>query len=208
MSANRRRSRCRVYGHTRFEKRGAHLCIPPDIAKATLRQILSRMFDCGPGTVVLGDEADGQPLLRQPEPRSALCMHVAYAGVWTIVGISVTEVGIATSVPVSGSIHMEEPPITDLHTDTTALPDQFVAKMLAEPLQERVRHASLSRLASLGILAPQPAITAAYGAAAVVDTATDQRCHILDLPMPGKIAAAVALPQIVTRVDAFGWIKD
>ncbi|CAH2812742.1 MAG: hypothetical protein CBARDMAM_7259 [uncultured Caballeronia sp.] len=103
---------------------------------------------------------------------------------------------------------MEEPQSTNLRTDTTALPDQLFAKTLAEPLQQHVRHASLSRLAALGILAPKPAITVAYGAAAIVDTATDQRCHILDLPMPGKIAAAVALPQIVTRVDAFGWTKD
>jgi len=103
---------------------------------------------------------------------------------------------------------MEEAPITNLRTDTTALPDQLFAKTLADPLQQHVRHASLSCLASPGILATEPAITAAYGAAAIVDTATDQRCHILDLSMPGKIAAAVVLPQIVTRVDAFGWIKD
>jgi hypothetical protein len=95
----------------------------------------------------------------------------------------------------------------NLRTDATALPEQLFAKALAEPLQQHVRHASLSRSASLGILAPKPAITVAYGAAAVVDTAIDQRCHILDLPMPGKIAAAVALPQIVTQVDPFGWTK-
>ncbi|ABE36370.1 hypothetical protein Bxe_C0466 [Paraburkholderia xenovorans LB400] len=29
------------------------------VGRATLRQILSRMLDCGPGTVVLGDGADG-----------------------------------------------------------------------------------------------------------------------------------------------------
>ncbi|ABE36369.1 hypothetical protein Bxe_C0465 [Paraburkholderia xenovorans LB400] len=123
-------------------------------------------------------------------------------------GLSVTEIGIAASVPVTRSMHMKEPPITNLHADTTALPEQLFAKTLAEPLQQHVLHASLSRLASLGILAPKPAITAASGAVAIVDTATDQRCHILDLRTPGKIAAAVALPQIVTRVDAFGWIKD
>jgi hypothetical protein len=177
------------------------------VGRATVRQILSRMLDCGPGTVVLGDGADGQPLLYQPEPRSALCIHITYAGVWIIVGLSVTEIGIAASVPVTRSIGIEEPPITNLRTDTAALPEQLFAKM-TEPLQQHVRHASLSRLASLGILAPKPAIAVAYGAAAIVDTETEQRCHILDLPMPGKIAAAVALPQIVTRVDAFGWIKD
>lgn len=82
-------------------------------------------------------------------------------------GLSVTEIGIAASVPVTRPIHMEETPITNLRTDTTALPEQPFARTLAEPPQQHLRHASLSRLASLGILAPKPTITVAGGAAAV-----------------------------------------
>ncbi|MFP6559396.1 hypothetical protein WJ542_13975 [Paraburkholderia sp. B3] len=88
----------------------------------------------------------------------------------------------------------------------------FVTDLLAgshgTPEQRSARHSGVARLAALGKLGADPTIAAEYAAATIIHSAPDQRCHILDLPMPGKITAAVALPQTISRVDAFGWVKD
>lgn len=122
--------------------------------------------------------------------------------------MSVTDFGIGAILPMPASTSVGTPSARQFWTETTALPDHFFREMDGEPYRRQARQTSLSRLASIGVLAREPVVSAEYSAAAIVDTATDQRCHILYLPMPGKIAAAVALPQIVTRVDAFGWVKD
>ncbi|WP_323044119.1 hypothetical protein [Paraburkholderia sp.] len=43
--------------------------------------------------------------------------------------------------------------------------------------------------------------------ASAFDLADHGQWHVLDLPMSGKIRAAVALAQPVTHVHAFGWPK-
>ncbi|MFM0758270.1 hypothetical protein [Paraburkholderia strydomiana] len=104
---------------------------------------------------------------------------------------------ISAVMPVLSCPDAEEPVIKQFWTKTTAtLPDHMFPDMDAAPQRA---YASLSRLATIGALGPDPIVTTEYGATTVVQTATSQRCHILDLPMPGKIAAAAAPHQIVSR---------
>lgn len=167
------------------------------VGRAALRLVLSGMLDCSADKIELIDGVDGQPQLLWPRPLTRVCIHVAYAGIWVIVGLSATDLGIGTVLPVPDAIAKP--------TLTASLPDHLFPDVMTET-QERARHASLSLLATNGSMDPQPIIVARYGAASVIATSTDQRCHVLDLPMPGKIAAAVAVTQLVNRVDAFGWI--
>ncbi|WP_321943650.1 4'-phosphopantetheinyl transferase family protein [Paraburkholderia tropica] len=194
------RKRARHYPNSALAKR--HL-----VGRAMLRCILSRMLRCRPDAIMLTDGTDGQPHLRCPDLRRTVCIHVAYAGVWIVIGLSATDLGIDAVMPVPSGPAMEKSVSKQLRTKTTTTPpDHLFPDVIDAPQQARC--VSLSRLASIGGLGPEPVVATEYDAAQVIHTSIGQRYHILDLPMPGKITAAVALPQIVTRVDAFGWLKD
>ncbi len=194
------RERARLYPNSALAKRYL-------VGRAMLRLILSRMLRCTPDAIMLIDGTDGQPHLHRPEPHRKVHIHTAYAGVWIVVGFSATDLGIGAVLPVLSGPPPEEPVPKQFWTKTTTTPPRNLFPE-AEDAPQQARYASLSRLASIGILGPESVVATKYDAAQVIHTSIGQRCHILDLPMPGKITAAVALPQIVTRVDAFGWVKD
>ncbi|MDR5798697.1 MULTISPECIES: hypothetical protein [unclassified Caballeronia] len=80
--------------------------------------------------------------------------------------------------------------------------------MNAEPRQQEARYASLAKLASIGVFTSNPASASESGAATIIKSGAGHKFHVIDLPMPGNIAAAVSTPQIITRVDAFGWTRN
>jgi hypothetical protein len=196
------RSRAKHYPNSALAKRYL-------VGRAMLRRILSGMLACEPQAIALSNGSDEQPQIFRAEPHRNVRLHVTYAGVWIMIGLSSTDVGIGAVMPVPSTSSTESPPvIQSLRETATTLPLQLFPEVYGAPQQRWARHASLARLASIGVLGPEPAILTEYGAATVVHTANDQRCHVLDLPMPGEIAAAVAVPQLVTRIDAFGWASD
>ncbi|MDR5798696.1 MULTISPECIES: hypothetical protein [unclassified Caballeronia] len=73
------------------------------VGRSMLRLILSRMLDCDPKSVVLADGTDGQPVMTSPQARGKVRIHVANAGIWMIVGLSQTDLGIGVVFPGSTS---------------------------------------------------------------------------------------------------------
>lgn len=193
------RERIRHYPNSALAKRYL-------VGRAAVRRVLSGMLGCPPGAIELADGTDGQPHVLRPSPRTRICIHVAYAGIWVIIAVGAVDVGIGAVVPVPGGT-IAQTPRFEPGTIQATLPEHLFPELQVQA-QQQARHASLFSLAVNGSLDPEPVVAAQYGAASIVNTSTSQRCHILDLPMPGKIAAAVALAQLVTRVDAFGWIKN
>lgn len=74
--------------------------------------------------------------------------------------------------------------------------------------QQRGRRRSVSQLAASGVLDPDPTIATQYGTTFIIGKLKGLSCQVIDLPMPGRVAGAVALAGRVTRIDAFGWVRD
>lgn len=199
------------------ERERARKCYPnPALAKrylvgrAVLRRILSGMLGCSPGAVDLVDGPGRQ--LRLRGAAAAPVIEVAYAGTWILVGIGATGLGLGTVVPVAG---------WDLPAGEGAGNTDPGAKLAArlfpdlpgvgQRAQQCARRESVSRLAASHDLGTRPEVAAHDGAAFLIASADGHNSHgglVLDLPMPGRIAGAVALAGTVTRVDAFGWMRD
>lgn len=159
------------------------------VGRAVMREILADVIGCAPGEVALKDDEDGQPRLVRDGACGPIEIAIAYAGIWIVVGVSSSPLGLATSVPTLPDNAPGEPAL--------ALP----------PLEtrSRVRHASLSA-AGAGVLSADAAVLRHDASPFFVDTAGPLRWQVLDLPMPGIICAAAALARPVTRVHAFGWM--
>ena len=169
------------------------------VSRVVLREILSGITDCPPDDVELADDAQGRPrLLRAGQP-SPLSIAVAYAGIWILVGVSTSAIGLATHVP---TLSDSRGAALSARTRTVAQP---TTKNLAD-VQSRVRHASLVDAAGKVMLDADDQLLCRSDKDFVVDTPEGRHWHILDLPMPGAICAAAALAQPISRIHAFGWI--
>lgn len=178
------------------------------VSRTVLRRILSRMLDRPPEAIALSDSDDGQPRLLATQPSVELSIHIATAGIWVIIGISTTCLGIGTVIPSPGS----SAGAATMMLDLGALPQSSVLERLFPDVctdrQQRARCTSMMRLAAKGWLPLSPVLTSECVASSTIVNAHGECCHVLDVPMPGTISAAVALTQNATRVDAFGWLKN
>ncbi|MCX4161494.1 MULTISPECIES: 4'-phosphopantetheinyl transferase superfamily protein [Paraburkholderia] len=170
------------------------------VGRAVLRGVLAQMLDCAPTDVALTDNPLGQPVLADIH-RAGIEVQVAYAGVWIMIGISASPFGLGTRLPLpTDEIDID----TGNGTFTAALKERTtIAHSIA--LRSHVRHASLLAAAGKPLLDADANVLRQESAAFFVDTGEAGRWHVLDVPMPGAICAAVAAAQPVTRVHAFGW---
>jgi hypothetical protein len=154
-------------------------------ARVVVRWIVANLFGCEPRAVDLQD--DGQEKLRARHPRDGrgIVIDIAYGGIWIVIGIGPAMLGLGITVPAPG-----------------AAPDPA-------PGSER-RRARYSSLCNALRYVPEDIdldLLDSDTASCAFDLAAHGRWHVLDLPMAGKIRAAVALAQPVTEVHAFGWPK-
>jgi hypothetical protein len=169
------------------------------VGRAVMREILADMIGCAPADVELSEDQRGQLRLANRGMHEPVEISIAYAGIWIVIGVSTTPLGIATRVPML-------PPDQSANGRVDAIAPQRRTKASRSiEMRSRVRHDSLTLAAGAALLrADAPALrqdTSSF----VIDTAHDARWHILDLPMPGIICAAAAVAQPLTRVLAFGW---
>lgn len=158
------------------------------ISRTVLRRMLSGMLDCSPRAVALADGAYGHPSLCGMDAADGLCIHVAYAGVWIIIGVSSTALGIGAVVPVVGRSASAKARSGDDAASRNAARTTRSLPNGDSDAQRRARQNSLASLADESLV-PESVISAPNAAAFAADTSRGQHCQILDLPMPGKIAA-------------------
>ncbi|MFM0405871.1 4'-phosphopantetheinyl transferase family protein [Paraburkholderia dipogonis] len=155
-------------------------------ARVVVRWIVAHLFDSEPHAVDLHDDGNEKLRARHPRDGRGITIDIAYGGIWIMIGVAATTLGLSVVVPAPG-----------------AAPDQT-----PEASRRNARYSSLCsalRYAPVDIdleLLFSPTATGAF------DLAEYGRWHVLDVPMAGKIRAAVALAQPLTQVHTFGWPKS
>ena len=155
-------------------------------ARVVVRWIVANLFDCEPRDVELHD--DGNEKLRTRHPRDeggVVVIDIAYGGIWIVVGMASATLGLSIVVPAPGAAPDETP----------------------EGARKRARYGSLCNALRYAPTDIDMDLLMSETASYAFDFAEHGRWHLLDLPMAGKIRAAVALAQPVTQVRAFGWPK-
>jgi hypothetical protein len=176
-------------------------------ARVVLRWIASHLLDTDPRSVQI---VDGQPArggIRLLTDSAPLCADIAYGGIWIVIGIASTSLGIGVTMPTPG---------TSVALPAAARSSVWTLSMPAR-VQETPRHADhdqhQARVHSLSGASPfvpgdgmQGGLAGVAGAR-FVTVEPAGRWHVIDVPMPGEIRAAVSVSQPVKEIRAFGWTK-
>ena len=67
--------------------------------RAAMREILADMIGRAPAEVELVEDAQGQLRVANLGEREPIEVAIAYAGIWIVIGVSKSSLGLATSVP-------------------------------------------------------------------------------------------------------------
>ncbi|SAK43622.1 hypothetical protein [Caballeronia ptereochthonis] len=73
------------------------------VARATLRLVLSHMFDCAPHEVNLNDEPDDRIVVTNPLGEGPLNVDVAYSGIWIVIAVASARIGLGLTVEPAGA---------------------------------------------------------------------------------------------------------
>src|SRR5471032_3501001 len=68
-------------------------------SRAVLRLAVAWMLGCEPDAVELRDDSKGRMFVQDARGQVVLCADIAYAGVWIMLGISASCLGLGTSLP-------------------------------------------------------------------------------------------------------------
>ena len=172
------RERARLHPNSALRKRFVS-------ARVVTRWIVANLFDCEPRAVNLQDDGNEKLRARHPHDGRAITIDIAYAGIWIVIGVASATLGLNVVVPSPGAA-----------LDATP-----------EGSRRRARYGSLSNALRYAPVDVDLDLLSSDAAVCALDLAEHGRWHVLDLPMSGKIRAAVALAQPVTQVHAFGWPK-
>jgi hypothetical protein len=156
------------------------------VSRAVLRNILSVMLDCPPAQIDLDDDAHAQPQLIAPAPRQKLCIRMAYAGIWVLLGMSGQDFGMSVALP-------DVRPVT--------LDDDAIQKRT----RDQSRRDSVLSLAGVDAFTSSTLDFELMGNPALQASCDASSAHIVEVPMPGQICAAVATHEPLRAIDAVGW---
>lgn len=172
------RERARLHPNAALRKRFVS-------ARVVVRWIVGNLFACEPRAVDLQDDGSEKLRARHPHDGRGITIDIAYGGIWIVVGIAPAMLALGITLPPPG-----------------ALPDLMAGRERA-----RARYASLCN--ALRYAPEDVDMNLLYTEAAwcAFDLADHGHWHIVDLPMGGKVHAAVALAQPATKVHTFGWPK-
>lgn len=165
------------------------------VSRVFLRHTLSTMLGCAPAEIELHDHTEGELILRNPVCSQSIEIRVAYAGVWILLAMSRRRLAIGATVPEPALRQPVPGPFDDardrLYRESALrLCDMHEAY---EPRHDPATHDAW------------PAIVSQNGAALIAETAAGGQIHVVDLPMPGQICAAVATHEPLATIHAFGW---
>ncbi|MGF6773698.1 hypothetical protein P3T18_006212 [Paraburkholderia sp. GAS199] len=173
------RERARLHPNAALRKRFVS-------ARVVARWIVANLFGCQPSDVDLHDDGNEKLRARHPRDGRGLALDIAYGGIWIVIGVSATTLGLGVTVPAPG-----------IAADLPALDGE----------RRRARYMSLCNALRYAPNDIDPDLFNNDSAWCGYDLAQHGRWHLLDVPMAGKVRAAVALAQPVTRVYAIGWPK-
>ncbi|MFT4069980.1 hypothetical protein [Paraburkholderia sp.] len=154
-------------------------------ARVVVRWIVGHLLGCEPRDVDLHDNGGDRLRVRDPRDGHGIAIDIAYGGIWIVIGIAATPLGLGVVVPAPG-FALDEP---------------------SDESRRRARHDSLrSALRDAPVVIDQ-LLLSGEAASFALDLAEHGEWHMLDLPMDGQVRAAVALAQPVTNVWMIGWPK-
>jgi hypothetical protein len=154
-------------------------------ARVVVRWIVGHLFECAPESVDLQDDGSDKLRARHPRDGRGICIEIAFGGIWIMIGVASTTLGVSVVAPAPG----------------TALDDT------PEKLRAHARYNSLCNALRYAPVDIEQHLLVSDAASSAFDLAGHGTWHLLDLPMGGKIRAAVALAQAVAQVHTFGWPK-
>ncbi|WP_156438458.1 MULTISPECIES: hypothetical protein [Burkholderia] len=175
--------------------------------RVVLRWIASNLLDMDPRDVQLVDGQATHPGIRFLTDSEPLCADIAYGGIWIVIGVASTALGIGITMPIPG-VTAVLPEGARSSVWTMTMPDHVTeARRHAGHSQQQARlHSLLGASKDLPADVAQCSLSSVASARFVTVEAT-QRWHVIDVPMPGEIRAAVSVAQSVTEIRAFGWKK-
>lgn len=176
-------------------------------SRVVLRWIASHLMDADPRDVPIVDGQAAQAGIRLLTHSDPLFADIAYGGIWIVIGIASNALGIGVKMPAPG-VTTELPEIARSSVWTLSTPKRVKERPRhADPAQQHARLHSLSGVAKfLPSDIASDALTGVLGARFVAIGATP-RWHVIDVPMPGEIRAAVSISHPVKEIRAFGWTK-
>lgn len=171
------------------------------------RWIASNLLGTDPRDVQLVDGQATHTATRLSMDVAPLYVDIAYGGIWIVIGIASATLGIGITMPTPSAI--------------TGLPEGARSSVwpLTTPgrVREMIQHADRSqqqaRLNSLPIKTQRlpedfsPCTLSGMATARFVTVEAARHWHVVDVPMPGEIRAAVSLGQPIRKIQAFGWNK-
>ncbi|MFM0038360.1 hypothetical protein PQQ53_34450 [Paraburkholderia strydomiana] len=153
--------------------------------RVVARWIVGHLFECEPRVVDLQDDGSEKLHARHPHDGHGVTIDIAYGGIWIVIGMASVTLGLSVVVPSPGAAPDETP----------------------EKSRRRARYGSLCNALRYAPVDIDGDLLSSDIASCAFDLAEHGRWHVLDLPMSGKIRAAVALAQPLTLVRTFGWPK-
>lgn len=172
------------------------------VSRAFLRNTLSRMLDRPSADINLRDHAEGELTLLAPTFSPELAIRITYAGIWVLLGISRGKLSVNAAVPHFHAGHQER--LGPTPHPATAAPSSPASGLIEEVRDQTLRE-SVIRLTGDEPAERYPALISQNGAAVIAEANDGQYIHIVELPMPGQICAAVATYEPLSTIQAFGW---
>jgi hypothetical protein len=177
-------------------------------ARVVLRWIVANLFKTTPHEVQLIDGPTDQSSVQLTADGHPVTIDIAYGGIWIVIAIASSGLGLGVTMPAPGGENAI-PKVKPTSIWPSASPDCHEDRFrYAEEAVQTARYISLSNALKRSSIEVSPQALCNNAVASFVELPGAGRWHIVDVPMPGKIRAAVSVAQPVTRIQAFGWPKN
>jgi hypothetical protein len=188
--------------------------------RVVLRWIVANLFNMAPHEVPFIDGPADRASVQLAANGQPVTIDIAYGGIWIVIAIASSALGLGVTMPAPGGEHLNESLSEDMNENIRegvrrtsiwppAAPDSHEGRFrYAEESVQAARYSSLSNALKRPSIEISPQALRDNAVASFIDLPSEGRWHIVDVPMPGKIRAAVAVAQPVTRIHAFGWPKN
>ncbi|WP_158938688.1 hypothetical protein [Burkholderia sp. S171] len=158
-------------------------------SRAVLRLAVARILGCQPDAVDLRDDAKGRMVAQDATGETVLCADIAYAGVWIMLGISASYLGLGTSLPSLASSQVLPSSDSLLFSNQRARDNSVLS---AAGHRSAIDHSNLALSESV---------------AALASVSKGEPWYVFELPMPGQLCASVCSSKPLSTILAFGWSK-